>query len=219
MAISRSSRAAALFVVGVAALAVGAAACGSKSSSGHPTPSPTPFTATNCEIGWFTAQAAPGKYDAYVVDMPLASWTSGTKTFDGSGTLGTFYRGLDLSSQAYDVAAVATAGTFLVSVSNGTAAGESVGFTDPDVQAYEQGGVAVATGGDGSFHGVWSDSGPASNPSYGAGTINMMWQGSSFLLGQDAALAVCYDASAFESASRAPSSALLRGVLLPNGWR
>lgn len=203
-----------LLGVTVAAMAVAGAACsGESKSNAHPTPSPTPFNPTNCQIAWFTAEAAPGKYDVYVVDMPTADWTTGSKNFGGTHN-GIFYKGFDLSAQVHTASALATAGTFMITVSSGTAVGESIAFNDPDAQGYVTGvpGSVIGSGGIGTFHGVWSDPSPSGNPSFGAGTVSLVYQTTSFTLGADATMAMCYSGTPFQSYDEAPLPVPLPGL-------
>lgn len=201
-----------LLAAALATIAVAGGACsGGSKSNAHPTPSPTPFTPTNCQIAWFTAEAAPGKYDVYVVDMPAADWTTGTKNYGGTHN-GIFYKGFDLSAQVNAASALATAGTFMITVSSGIAVGESVAFSDPDPQGYVTGvpGSVIGSGGVGTFHGVWSDPSPSGNPSFGAGTVSLVWATTSFTLGQDATMGICYSGTAFQSLEVTPLPALER---------
>ena len=191
-----------------------AAACSGSSGSGTPTATPTPFTPTNCQLVWLTASSGSGAtYNSYVVDMPLAQWTSGVKSYSAvaGGNEGTFYYGLNLQNATSAAVALATNGSFNVTVS-GTAATNPVMFADTDAQSYFDAANPViagflATDGTGTFSGEWSNPDPAANYTFGSGTIHILYQGSNLQLGTDATFGFCYDANAF-----APLSHSERGL-------
>lgn len=146
---------------------------------------------------------------AYVVDMPLSAWTTGTHAFDANpgGNLGAFYYRLSLNTGAADAVAIATSGSFSVQVS-GLAAGQSVSFTDAGGHAYRDAtgnapGAVLATGGAGSFSGTWTD--PAGTQGTAGGSVTVAFLGSSLVL--NGADARCYDINAMAPiAVRAASS-------------
>jgi hypothetical protein len=196
-----ASRATLLLVAALGAMTV-ASACSTGKSGGVATATPTPFVATNCQVVWLTASSsAAGTYNAYLIDMPVANWgSSGVRTF-GQQIEGIFYYGLDLQQATAQEVGLTTAGTFTVSTSGGTQAGGSIVLSDSQPHSYydaaNPSGGFLATDGVGSFDGVWSNPAPDANPTYGIGTISILYQGSSLKLGQDASLGLCYDQDAF----------------------
>lgn len=214
-----SARTSALFLAAIVAVAA-AAACSGNSGGGTPTAVPTPFTPTNCQVVWLTASSSnAATFQTYVVDMPIANWVSGTKSFaPGLGAnAGIFYYQLDVQQATAKAVGLATAGSFSVTV-GGTGAGQATAVTDSDPQSYYDSahpviGAFLATGGTGSFTGQWSDPDPAANPTFGTGTVTVLFQGSSLELGRDASFALCYDANAF-----APESAVDRGLRFVNRY-
>ena len=191
-----------------------AAACGGKSGGGTPTASPTPFTPTNCQLVWLTSSSANNAtYNSYVVDMPLAQWTTGAKTFSAvaGGNEGTFYYQLDLQQATSAAVGLATNGTFNVTAT-GTTKALPVMFADSDPQSYFDAanvivGAQIATNGVGTFDGEWSDPDPAANYTFGSGTVAVLFQGSNLSLGADGAFGFCYDQNAF-----APQTPAQRGL-------
>lgn len=182
-----------LGLVFVVAAGVGAASCSSSGGSGKATPSPTPFVPTDCALLWENVTAS-NTIDAYEIDMPVANWTSGVKTCDTTSNRCAYLLGYDPNTQTVTAAGQATSGTFQVTV--GTLdKGQPVSFVDSDQQAYFDAtvpagmplGAQVASGGIGSFSGVWSDPGAGVAPTLGTGTITVMVAGSSKVFGLSSA--------------------------------
>jgi hypothetical protein len=82
-----------------------------------------------------------------------------------------------------------------------TTFGQKIGVSDSSPHTYfdaaNPSGGFLATDGVGSFTGVWSNPAPNANPSPGSGTVTVVYQGSSLVLGIDETLAICYYQDAF----------------------
>lgn len=217
---SRSNRPL-LLAASICALAALAAACSDE--TGDPEDE-QPITPTRCAIYWARENLLddPATLDVFVVDQPLAAWTSGTGGYGGAGSNvreGLFlHRTPDGSLTAALSVGKTTSGTFQLNV-QGTATGDTVSFVDGTAQLLvdartEANPPAVGSGGAGSFSGVWSD--PAADTSaeidWAAGaTVTVTYLGSSFTLGGAeldgmSAYAQCYDAA---NAASSPIQTLL----------
>lgn len=193
-----SKRFTSVFLVLAAAGAISfAAACSSSSSgsAGTPTPTPTPFT--DCFFLWqgpALAHPTDQNYaDEAIVDIPVASW-SGTQnlTYDLTNNAGLFFIDVNFGANpvTQDIAAIATAGAFGITVgAGGTDANTSVSFTDTDIQNYFDGsgttvGALLGSGGLGSFTGVVSPAPlSASTAVPGTGDISVKLSGSNYSIG------------------------------------
>lgn len=211
-----------LVLLGLIAVAA-AAACdgGDDDDDSSATPSPTNFVPVGCQIVWIT-QDPPGQsryIDYYIVDAPVATWTNGSHVYsqgDATGATnvtGAFVDGFDLVNRVHDAAMVATAGDFSISgldAANPLAAGNPVQFADSTGQTYflldtaNNLGASQGTSGTGTFNGVWSQPDDP-DVTEGAGTITIVFAGTSQTLGSDLTYALCYDEAAF-----APRSAVER---------
>ena len=204
-----------LFACALGAAAIAAAACSgskSKSAAGSPTPSPIVFNPTSCQVVWVTDQTAPNVIDYYVVDAPVSVWAAGTTTAgffqgDPSGATdvtGAYVRGFDVATQTRQAAMVATSGTFQISLAstNPIGAGQPVSELDSTPQDYfllaTNGALTVDEGasGTGSFDGQWSKP-QDPNVTHGVGTVTVMFDGSSLIMGQSFSYALCYEKTAF----------------------
>lgn len=186
-----------------------------------------PITPTRCAIYWARENPLddPPSLDVFVVDQPLAAWTTGTGDYGGASFNardGLFlYRTPDGSVSAAFGAAKTTGGEFQLTV-QGTATGDSVSFVDGTAQVLVDARTvtdppAVGTGGQGSFTGIWSD--PAADESseidWASGaSMTVTYLGSSITLGGDAlggmsAYGQCYDEAL--NAATASSSRTLFG--------
>lgn len=204
-----------LLVASTCALAAIAAACSDE--AGDPEEG-LPITPTRCAIYWARENFFddPASLDIFVVDQPLAAWTTGTGSYGGVGLNireGLFlHRTPDGSLTAALSVGKTTSGEFQLTV-QGTATGDTVSFVDGTAQLLvdartETSPPMVGTGGQGSFSGVWSD--PAADTSaeidWASGaTLTVTYLGSSFTLGGSelggmSAYAQCYDANAIRAA-------------------
>ncbi len=148
---------------------------------------------TNCTIAWISPGTTTGKIHAYLLDLPVASWVSGTGSFDGSTRIGALL--YDYASGSAVDQAIAPSGTFDLSVA-GYNTDDSVDFFDSTSQSYTANSGLTVSGGTGSFLGKITD--PSStSPVPGEGVIAMMYNGVSLSLGDNGSYSQCYDAAAF----------------------
>ena len=196
-----------------------AAACSSSSSgsSGTPTPTATPFT--DCFFLWQgPAKAHPTDQnyaDEAIVDLPVANWVSGSLNYDLTSNAGLFFIDVNFGANpaTQDIAAIATAGAFSITVgAGGTAANTAVTFNDTDKQNYFDGsgttvGALLGSGGIGSFTGVISPSPlSASTAVPGTGDIAVLLSGSNYSIGSSSngvTIAGCEVTTAFAPVSPA----------------
>jgi hypothetical protein len=211
----------ALSLAGLVAAAVIVGACGGGGGSSNPVASPTPFNPTNCQVAWLTAAASQaGAYQVYVIDMPIANWTTGTKAFSPSagGNSATFYYELDLSTSVAKAIGHASSGSFAVTA-GGTTAGDSISVTDSAgvtlFDATGLSGAVIASGGTGTFDGVWSDPSPNANPVFGSSSsaISVVYAGSSLSIGAQGSLGICYQQSSFAPLTPLERAKILAGVM------
>ena len=211
----RFQRRALFLAVATMSVAVAAACSGGggngTGTSPTPTGSPTPQTPDSCQIVWFSPDGTnPLLKDEFVVDAPIADWTSGPLTYTVNSPLGVFFDNVDTSvtPATAQAAAETTAGTFTVTLANGTTSGGAISFSDTTNQIFYSlnlttgvVGAKVASNGTGTFSGVWSDPRPAA-PVGGNGNIVIFWQGSSRNIGGGGMYAQCYHASTFSRFDR-----------------
>lgn len=198
-----------LLLISVCVTAIFGAACSSKSGGGDgATGSPTATALSNCEVLWASPGTNAGHYDIYVVDAPLANWTTGDHSFDltvGMETAAAFYDEYDDSvvPPTYLSRAISTNGTYSVVDSGGTDMGQQVTLTDSSGQIFYAingsgvVGAMVGSGGTGNFQGVWSDPSMPDNPTPGmsGSQIVIKYMGNSVTVGTTITYALCYDAS------------------------
>lgn len=215
MRASRSTLLAATTVLAIAtALACSGGGGGGSSESPTPTPTGSPLPADSCQIVWLTPDGTdPFLNDEFIVDAPIASWVTGTQTYSVNSPVGVFYDNVDSAGNIAS-AAVTTAGSFDLTVGNGTTIGGALTFTDSSVQTFYSlnlgtgvVGAQVTTGGTGTFTGVWS----ASSPPYtsGNGNITIAWQGTSLNLGALGKYARCYHATGATQMDRIRNAVVL----------
>ena len=73
------------------AAAVAFAACngGGDDDDDTTSPSPTPVQVDSCQVVWATPDpGGESSFDFFLVDAPLAQWTTGTKSYTVNGPLG-----------------------------------------------------------------------------------------------------------------------------------
>lgn len=204
-----------LVAAALAAAAVASVACSSGGGGGStptPTASPTPFNPVGCQIVWVTRNP-PGQtaiIDYYVIDAPVGKWVTGTNGFyvgDPTGATnvtGAFVHLYNLTSQTSAAAAVASAGVFTVGTdpTDPTLIGNPVNLVDTTPQHYfllDSAGQLTAdegSSGVGQFQGVWSDPG-SPDVVQGSGTVQILFESSSYTLGTDLAYGLCYSQSSF----------------------
>ena len=184
-----------LLVLGVGVLSLGVAACSSSSSGDD-----DDTTLTNCQVVWANSGSASGRFDIYLVDMPIEDWISGTQEYQkvsGHDHTAVFFDEMLVSSNDYLSRAISTAGTFSVTT-DGTNVGDAVTFSDLgghtffDVGNDDVSGQEVGNGGAAEFSGVWSD--VTTNPTPGApsGRATLLYHGSALTIGAYTRYAVCY---------------------------
>ncbi len=198
-----------LFIAVGTAGVMGAAACsGGGGGGGSGSPSPSATTLTNCEVLWTHAGTAASHYDIYLIDAPLASWTTGDHSFDltvGSETAAAFYDEYDFTMKTYLSRAISTNGTYSVVASGGSAGGQPLTLTDAGGHSFYAingsgvVGMLVGSGGAANFNGVFSDPKTPDSPTPGTNsTVAITYNGVSETLGTPAlAYALCYDATTF----------------------
>lgn len=152
----------------------------------------TPPVNDTCQIVWANNGSMMGRFDIYLVDMPIESWTTGTKSYDNVLTNAVFYDELQVSTNEYVALGIATAGTFDIVVA-GTGVGESVQLTDDGGQLFhdEMTNAFVGSGGAASFTGVWSAPG-AIDPGDPSSGVTLTWMGSPLSIGTYTTYAICY---------------------------
>ncbi len=205
-----------LISVALSTLAAVAACNGSgdDDDTGSPSPSPTSFVPVGCQIVWITQD--PPFIDYYIVDAPVAEWTNGTHFYSqgdvtgATNVTGGFVNDFDLVTRTEDAAAVATNGDFQISgldAANPLAVGNAVNFADATAQQYflldtaNNLSAPQGSSGTGSFAGTWSRPDDP-NVTEGAGTITILFQGTSHILGSDLTYALCYDEAGFAPVSK-----------------
>lgn len=188
-----------LLATALVALAVAVAACSGKGSCKN---CGVPKGVTNCQIDWTNLGSVTGRYDVYLVDLPVADWNGGTKNYNftaGDQINAVFYKDLIITTNGpgdYASRAMTTSGQFTIAV-NGTAIGTTVQFNDAgghsfwNVAGNNQIGSFEGSGGVGQFNGPIED---ATSPSgIGAGTITLTYQGTSETVGTTyVRYSVCY---------------------------
>ena len=195
-----------MLLISLCVTSIFAAACTKSGGGDSATASPTATVLTNCEILWASAGSTASHYDIYVVDAPIAAWTTGDHSFDltvGMEISAAFYDEYESATKMYLGRAIATNGTYSVVDSGGTAAGQQVTFTDSSGQLFfainGSGvvGMQVGSGGTGNFQGVWSDPSMPNTPTPGDSTshINITYMGVPEVIGSTITYALCYDAS------------------------
>lgn len=210
----------ALSLLCVTAAVIGSsAACSPGKRAGSA--SPTPTTLSHCQIVWASTGQTQGHYDLFVVDMPIADWTTGTKQYDrsvaGEEHEALFYDEYDPSvspTPGYLSRAITTNGDFNVTVPTDTSPAASVSFVDSSGQLFwaldgsDNIGVQLGSGGTGNFVGVWSDPADGVDPTPGAGTINITYNGTPVAVNGSPnayiSYATCYDAGAAFAPLSAP---------------
>lgn len=188
-----------------AAVAVACSGGGAAGDDTTTTPTPTPSPVDACQIVWVSADADSSLRDVFLVDAPLADWTTGANSYAVTSPLGLYYRGKDPSNPAAFAlsAAACTSGAFDLVLGNGTVTSASIAFNDSAPQtffAFDESnaeiGAFVGTGGTGSFSGLWSN--PQSpDPIPGSGTIEIHYLGTSLVLGGITSYATCYAHQSF----------------------
>lgn len=167
-----------------------------------PSPTPTPYPGTYCSVLWTTPGSAAGLFNMYEINMPAAMWTSGTRTFDDVNVLGLYYRDFDPIANDVVLFGYADGGTFDLTVA-GRQPGQTVTISDSSQQTYLDafGMVAgvIATGGEGSFTGVWSnpdsvgeDFPESAGADVGTGTIAIRDAAGNHTLGSTMAYGICF---------------------------
>lgn len=202
----------------LSSMAVAAACTGDDDDDGGsptPTGSPTPFNAVGCQIVWVTRDPPTQSniIDYYIVDAPIGTWVTGTAQFfqgDTTGVTnvtGAFQNDFNIATDDGVEAMAATSGDFRLTVAD-TNAGSAVSFDDLVAQEYfvidSANNFAESQGdsGTGSFSGTWTPPG-SSTVVEGSGTIDVLYHGSSLVMGQTLSYALCYDAgSSFTTMSR-----------------
>lgn len=199
-----------MLLAGGISLAVGVAACsGGSAEDGNSN------ELTNCQVVWAN-QSLAGRFDVYLVDMPIEDWTDGEKTYDvsvpGSEIAAIYYDEIALSGSnegLYLSRAMTTSGTFSVTATQGTSQGEPVTVSDDGNQLYfeldgdENIGVERGDGGAASFTGIWSNPDPLINPTPGQAGGNVVLNydvdgdgaREALTIGTYTRYAVCYDVS------------------------
>src|SRR4051812_44404728 len=190
------------------AIAIAAGCSGGGAGAHGPTPTPTatttPLEPDSCEIVWISVDASnPDLHDDYIVDAPIEDWTSGTALpFTVNGPLAIFFDDYDTGTHEAYGAAIATAGTYSLTLGNGTTSGGTIAFSDAggkEFFALDQMtgivGAKVASNGSGSFTGVWTAP-ESSTPIAGSGTVTVAWMDSSLSLGTLGRYARCYHGTA-----------------------
>lgn len=177
---------------------------------------------TNCQVVWANDGSTALRYDIYLVDMPIAEWTDGTKEYDYEDTdrVAIFYDEMLVASNLYLARAITTAGTFSVTATQGTAIGEPVTLADDGNQVYfdlganDKAGVYVGSGGVANFASNWSKPCPcppgALDPDPTA-RVAISYLNTSYSLGGFTNYAICYrrdGAFAEESPARRATRAL-----------
>ncbi len=159
---------------------------------------------TDCQIFWASTGSNAGRYDIYILDMPIENWTSGEKGYGltptGKERLAYFFDEYDVDSDEYVARAVTTGGTFSVTTDS-TAEGSAVALTDSGGQVFFEMdgdnviGAQVGSGGAASFEGVWSDPDPDVLPTPGDGQVILVYHGTSLTIGTHTLFGICYDRS------------------------
>lgn len=189
-------------------MAVIASACSSSSSSA-PTPTPTPFFPIACQVVWITNDppTQDRTIDYYVVDAPVGSWVTNSSAQyafgdTAQGFEGGFVLRYDLVNGSSQGTAVATTGSFVLGLTPaGLAINAAVAFTGNSPQNYfalTSGGAPGASQGSsgiGIFVGLWSDPG-SPDVTDGEGTVEILFSGTSFTLGNSLSYALCYSEGA-----------------------
>lgn len=168
----------------------------------------TPVQQDACQIVWASADATlPAVFDFFIVDADKSDWVGGTLDYSVNAPSGFLYNEHVLPSASNPnpvpaSAAVTTAGTFQLTVGNGTTTGGTVTFDDSPGQMfyalqYSTGtiGGLVGTGGAMTFTGEWSDPDPDAQLTNGSGLAEILYLDSSLQLGVYGSYAVCYSAS------------------------
>lgn len=186
----------------------------------------TPANQDACQIVWASADAVqPAVFDFFIVDADKSDFVSGTISYSVNAPSGFLYNEQALPSSSNPdpvpaTAAVTTAGTFSLTLGNGTATGGTVVFSDSPGQMfynlqYSTGtiGALVGTGGTMSFDGVWSDPDPDAQLTNGTGTAAILYLDSSLTLGVYGSYAVCYSAGATAATAQSRADETVRRVL------
>lgn len=192
-------------------LALSAAACpggGGGDDDDDDDAATTPVQQDACQIVWTSADAViPAVFDFFIVDADKSDWVGGTLDYSVNAPSGFLYNEQALPSAsnpdpAPASAAVTTAGSFQLTLGNGTTTGAPVTFSDAPGQmfydlTYSTGivGALVGTGGAMTFSGEWSDPDPEAQLTTGTGIAEVMYLDSSLQLGTTGSYAVCYSAS------------------------
>ena len=188
-----------LLATALVTLAVAVAACSGKGSCKN---CGVPKGVTNCQVDWANSGSVTGRYDVYLVDLPIADWNSGTKDYNftpGDQINAVFYKNLLITSNGpgdYASRAMTTSGQFSITVV-GTAIGTTVAFNDAgghqfwNVTGGNQIGVYQGSGGAGQFNGQISD--PANIvPGTVSSLVALTYQGTSMSVGALTRYSVCY---------------------------
>lgn len=195
-----------LLAVSLGAIAVACSGGGGDDDDSGTTPSPTPVAVDYCQVVWVSQEpivTTTTNYDIFLVDAPLASWTTGTKSYGVSapGTfLGVFYDGRFDANEPARNAAVTTSGTFDLVLADGTTTDAGVEFEDTTTQTFfsldqATGSVSsmTGTGGTGFFSGQWSNPDALPVTPGEAGLITITYNGTSQQIGTSGIYAICYD--------------------------
>lgn len=161
-----------------------------------PVVTPTPTPAFNrCQVYWISTNATiTSDWDAFVVDAPITDFTTGTHPFDSVDRVGEFLSQYDPNTGSYAALAIVSSGTYSLTVPGGTAVGDTLGFSDLSAEIlFDPGLTAVlATGGDGTFNGTFSDFYSGAALVSGTGTVHMQFGGVTRDLGTLGSYAGCY---------------------------
>lgn len=166
---------------------------------GGPKPVEETTGPTNCQVVWVSPGSVTERYDVYFVDMPIADWTSGTKSLQrvpGEQRVAVFAADYDFTTSSYASRAMSTAGSITVTV-GGTADGDAVTVADAgghvffDADGSDVLGLEAGNGGAASFNGVWS---PADAPVPGdvGGQAQLDYHSAPQTVGDYTRFAYCY---------------------------
>ena len=161
------------------------------------TPTPTPQL-TRCEVYWLSTNGAiTADWDVFVVDAPITDFTTGDHPYDSINRFGEFLSQYDPNTGSYAAVAIASSGTYSLTVPAGTAIGSSIDFADASAETlYDAGGAAlgavIATGGDGTFTGTFSDFSAGGTLVPGSGSARITYGGVTRQLGTLGSYAGCY---------------------------
>ena len=173
--------------------------------TGTPSPSPTPtsvpYIPERCFLRWTTVSGT--RTHTYMLDMPASKWISGTGTYGAPDVQAFFvYGSTDGTFAGAEAVTLPTSGTFTLVVTS-LQDGNSINFDDGVAQGYnsfdfvnQTSGAQAASGGTGTFTGVWSNHLATAEAGLtpGSGTLTVAIATSSLTLGQTTSVGQCYDA-------------------------